>query len=114
MFSYVVISSTFVLKYFAFNPNCIPGLVTVAAILLICFARQTNRGDASWPSGQQQQLAVQQGSYMQSRAEAIQNLESTANELAGLFKHLSTMVSQQGDVAIRLALYLATFFCLNS
>ncbi|CAL5096805.1 unnamed protein product [Urochloa decumbens] len=64
--------------------------------------RQRNRGDVSWPSGQKQQLAVQQDSYMQSRAGAIQNIESTTNELAQIFTQLSTMVYEQGDVAIRI------------
>jgi syntaxin 5 len=50
---------------------------------------------------QQQQLAVQQDSYMQSRAEALQNVESTIHELSNIFTQLATMVSQQGELAIR-------------
>lgn len=51
---------------------------------------------------QQQQLAVQQDSYMQSRAEALQNVESTIHELSNIFTQLATMVSQQGELAIRI------------
>ncbi|CAN6331600.1 unnamed protein product [Urochloa humidicola] len=63
--------------------------------------RQRNRGDVPWQSGQQQ-LAIQQDSYMQSRAEAIQNVESTTNELAQIFGQLATMVSEQVELAIRI------------
>jgi len=78
----------------------------MTSILLICLlARQRNRGDISCSSGQQQQqLAVQQHNYIQSRAGAIQNVESTTNELTQIFRQLATMVSQQGEVAIRLYL----------
>ena len=51
----------------------------------------------------QQQLAVQQDSYMQSRSEALQNVESTIHELSNIFTQLATMVSQQGELAIRRA-----------
>ncbi|OEL14719.1 Syntaxin-32 [Dichanthelium oligosanthes] len=79
------------------------------------FQRQRNSSDVSLASGlQQQQLAVQQDSYTQSRAEAIHNLESTAHDLSQIFTQLSNMVSQQGELAIRLFLFLTTFFCLNS
>jgi len=42
-----------------------------------------------------------QDSYMQSRAEALQNVESTIHELSNIFNQLATLVSQQGEVAIR-------------
>lgn len=51
---------------------------------------------------QQQQLVPLQDSYMQSRAEALQNVESTIHELSNIFTQLATMVSQQGELAIRL------------
>jgi hypothetical protein len=54
---------------------------------------------------QQQQLAVQQDSYMQSRAEALLNVESTIHELGNIFTQLATMVSQQGEIAIRFSRY---------
>lgn len=38
---------------------------------------------------------------MQSRAEALQNVESTIHELSNIFTQLATMVSQQGELAIR-------------
>jgi hypothetical protein len=100
--------SAIILKYLAFSPNYTPG-VTWRLCAIVNFnsvdllTRQRNRGDVS-SSPEQQQLAVQQDSYMQSRAEAIQNLESTTNELSQIFRQLATMVSQQGEVAIRLYL----------
>ncbi|XP_057967993.1 syntaxin-32 [Malania oleifera] len=50
----------------------------------------------------QQQLVPLQDSYMQSRAEALQNVESTIHELSNIFTQLATMVSQQGELAIRI------------
>lgn len=50
---------------------------------------------------QQQQIVPIQDSYMQSRAEALQNVESTIHELSSIFNQLATLVSQQGEVAIR-------------
>lgn len=64
--------------------------------------------------GRKQQLSVQEVSYMQSRAEAIQNMESTTHELAQFFRQIGSMVSQQGEVAIAdQVISSATFFCLN-
>ncbi|KAF2304572.1 hypothetical protein GH714_033657 [Hevea brasiliensis] len=40
--------------------------------------------------------------YMQSRAEALHNVESTIHELSNIFTQLATMVSQQGELAIRI------------
>ncbi|KAF8393320.1 hypothetical protein HHK36_021561 [Tetracentron sinense] len=51
---------------------------------------------------QQQQLVPLQDTYMQSRAEALQNVESTIHELSNIFTQLATMVSQQGELAIRI------------
>lgn len=50
---------------------------------------------------QQQQIVPLQDSYMQSRAEALQNVESTIHELSSIFNQLATLVSQQGEIAIR-------------
>lgn len=50
---------------------------------------------------QQQQVVPLQDSYMQSRAEALQNVESTIHELGNIFNQLATLVSQQGEIAIR-------------
>ncbi|OMO80795.1 hypothetical protein CCACVL1_12742 [Corchorus capsularis] len=50
----------------------------------------------------QQQLVPLQDSYMQSRAEALHNVESTIHELSSIFTQLATMVSQQGELAIRI------------
>ncbi|KAL5559226.1 hypothetical protein UlMin_035437 [Ulmus minor] len=51
---------------------------------------------------QQQQLVPLQDTYMQSRAEALQNVESTIHELSTIFNQLATLVSQQGEIAIRI------------
>ncbi|KAH9604720.1 hypothetical protein KSS87_008248 [Heliosperma pusillum] len=51
---------------------------------------------------QQQQMVPLQDTYMQSRAEALQNVESTIHELSNIFTQLATMVSQQGEIAIRI------------
>ncbi|KAI3670978.1 hypothetical protein L1987_87623 [Smallanthus sonchifolius] len=51
---------------------------------------------------QQQQMVSLQDSYMQSRAEALHNVESTIHELGSIFTQLATMVSQQGELAIRI------------
>ncbi|CAH2052759.1 unnamed protein product [Thlaspi arvense] len=51
---------------------------------------------------QQQQMVPLQDTYMQSRAEALHNVESTIHELSNIFTQLATMVSQQGEIAIRI------------
>nr|GMD47683.1 syntaxin-32 [Ipomoea batatas] len=51
---------------------------------------------------QQQQMVPLQDSYMQSRAEALQNVEATIHELGSIFNQLATLVSQQGEIAIRI------------
>lgn len=50
----------------------------------------------------QQQLVPVRDEYMQSRAEALQSVESTIHELGNIFTQLATMVSQQGELAIRI------------
>ncbi|XP_038885816.1 putative syntaxin-5 [Benincasa hispida] len=42
--------------------------------------------------------------YMQSRAEALQNVESTIHELSNIFNQLAILVSKQGEIAIRFSL----------
>ncbi|WOL09025.1 syntaxin-32-like [Canna indica] len=72
--------------------------------------RKTNGDPSSMPllpqqqqqQQQQQQMIPVQDSYMQSRAEALQNVESTIHELSNIFTQLATMVSQQGELAIRI------------
>ncbi|QCE16183.1 syntaxin 5 [Vigna unguiculata] len=50
---------------------------------------------------QQEGVVPLQDSYMQSRTEALQNVESTIHELSSIFNQLATLVSQQGEIAIR-------------
>lgn len=52
--------------------------------------------------GQSQQLLPIQDSYIASRTEALQNVETTIVELSNIFKDLATMVAQQGEMAIRI------------
>lgn len=72
------------------------------------FPRKKTNGDPSSSTlpllqqQQQQQLVPLQDNYMQSRAEALQNVESTIHELSSIFTQLATMVSQQGELAIRI------------
>ncbi|XP_051122770.1 syntaxin-31 [Andrographis paniculata] len=49
-----------------------------------------------------QQMVPHQESISQSRATALQNVESTISELSGIFTHLATMVAHQGELAIRI------------
>lgn len=49
-----------------------------------------------------QQVVPRQENYSQSRAVALQNVESTITELSGIFTHLTTMVAHQGELAIRI------------
>ncbi|KAJ4951694.1 hypothetical protein NE237_028526 [Protea cynaroides] len=71
------------------------------------FSRRSTDGDTQpllqqQQHQQRQQLVPLQDSYMQSRAEALQNVESTIHELSNIFTQLATMVSQQGELAIRI------------
>ena len=52
-----------------------------------------------------QQVVPRQDNYAQSRAVALHNVESTISELGSIFTHLATMVAQQGELAIRFALF---------
>ncbi|KAG6497299.1 hypothetical protein ZIOFF_045198 [Zingiber officinale] len=73
------------------------------------FPRRKSNGDPSstqplipQQQQQQQEMVPLQDSYMQSRAEALQSVESTIHELSNIFTQLATMVSQQGELAIRI------------
>jgi syntaxin 5 len=76
-------------------------------MLYILFYRRRSTLDDSEPraaqgQGQmQQQIVPVQDSYMQNRADALQNVESTIVELSNIFSQLATMVAQQGEMAIR-------------
>jgi len=51
---------------------------------------------------QQQLVSAQDNGFTQSRSEALHNVESTIHELGNISTQLATMVSQQGDIAIRI------------
>lgn len=53
-------------------------------------------------SAQQQQLVLRQDNYHQTRADAVQNIESIIVELGGVFQQLATMVSEQGEMVQRI------------
>eukprot|EP00241_Pyramimonas_parkeae_P012485 CAMPEP_0114249646 /NCGR_PEP_ID=MMETSP0058-20121206/14261_1 /TAXON_ID=36894 /ORGANISM="Pyramimonas parkeae, CCMP726" /LENGTH=298 /DNA_ID=CAMNT_0001363221 /DNA_START=187 /DNA_END=1080 /DNA_ORIENTATION=- len=57
---------------------------------------------ASGALGGSQQMAMVQPNVQQSRAQALQNVESTIAELGGIFQQLATMVAEQGEMAIRI------------
>ncbi|XWS17025.1 hypothetical protein CRYUN_Cryun33cG0032100 [Craigia yunnanensis] len=66
------------------------------------FPRKQMDGESQPLLQQQQQMVPLQDSYMQSRAEALQNVESTIHELGTIFNQLATLVSEQGEIAIRI------------
>jgi syntaxin 5 len=49
-----------------------------------------------------QQTVPKQENYSQSRAVALHSVESRITELSGIFPQLATMVTQQGELAIRI------------
>eukprot|EP00240_Pyramimonas_obovata_P006038 CAMPEP_0118939452 /NCGR_PEP_ID=MMETSP1169-20130426/28927_1 /TAXON_ID=36882 /ORGANISM="Pyramimonas obovata, Strain CCMP722" /LENGTH=319 /DNA_ID=CAMNT_0006883725 /DNA_START=215 /DNA_END=1174 /DNA_ORIENTATION=- len=52
--------------------------------------------------GQQMMATMPQANVHASRAEALQNVESTIAELGGIFQQLATMVAEQGELAVRI------------
>eukprot|EP00898_Chlorokybus_atmophyticus_P005404 jgi/Chlat1/5865/Chrsp4S06381 len=65
-------------------------------------ASSAGLGQQQQQQQQQQMMVPAQDQYLQSRAEALQNVESTIAELSSIFTQLATMVAQQGEVAIRI------------
>lgn len=61
-------------------------------------------GDLSIPDQTQQLLLLeeQNNSYVQERSNAVRAIESTINEVGGLFQQLATMVQEQGEVIQRI------------
>merc|ERR1711977_151764 len=53
-------------------------------------------------SMQQQLLGPMEDTYMNSRADALRNVESTIVELGGIFEQLAHMVAEQGEMAVRI------------
>ena len=66
--------------------------------------RVSGRNDNATLGGQSQNqvLLANQDQYMSSRSEALQNVERTITELGGIFQQLSTMVAEQGEMAVRI------------
>lgn len=68
----------------------------------------TNIGDNSdvlaLPNQSQQMLLMheQDNRYLQERNSAVETIESTINEVGGLFQQLATMVQEQGEVIQRI------------
>ena len=59
-------------------------------------------GFATGDQTQGQLLAQGQDQYLSARSEALQNVERTITELGGIFQQLATMVSEQGELALRI------------
>jgi len=51
---------------------------------------------------QQSQLMIPNRSYLQSRGEAVTNIERTITELQGIFSQLATLVQEQGELINRI------------
>lgn len=77
---------------------------SMSALPIPSSKRVRNEDNPTTSSSQQatQQMVPLQDSYMQSRAEALQNVESTILELGNIFTQLATMVAQQGEIALRI------------
>ena len=54
-------------------------------------------GNSANQQAQLQEFAPQDNSYIQQRSEAITQIESTINELGGIFSQLAQMVSEQSE-----------------
>ncbi|KAK1270531.1 Syntaxin-31 [Acorus gramineus] len=78
----------------------------ITVFLKHCQARRRTASDSTSSHSMEvsmlQQVVPRQENYMQSRAVALQNVESTISELGGIFTQLATMVAQQGEIAIRI------------
>ena len=59
-------------------------------------------GFATGDQNQGQLLVQGQDQYLSARSEALQNVERTITELGGIFQQLATMVSEQGELAVRI------------
>lgn len=82
-------------------------LVVITALKLCQFRRRLavdNPPSQQMEMSMLQQVVPRQENYTQSRATALHNVESTISELSGIFTHLATMVTQQGELAIRFSL----------
>ncbi|XP_021764477.1 syntaxin-32-like [Chenopodium quinoa] len=88
------------------NGPSAPPWANAASTSSALFPKKSAEGDSQpllqQQNQQQQQMVPLQDTYMQSRAEALQNVESTIHELSNIFTQLATMVSQQGEIAIRI------------
>jgi syntaxin 5 len=90
----------------SFSEFCFVTEFASHSISSLCRRRSTQEGvepkAAQGQAQMQQQMVPVQDSYMQNRAEALQNVESTIVELSNIFSQLATMVAQQGEMAIRI------------
>lgn len=78
------------------------GSTSASPLLSSRLLRSDDSPETSSSQQATQQMVPLQDSYMQSRAEALQNVESTILELGNIFTQLATMVAQQGEIAIRI------------
>jgi syntaxin 5 len=61
-----------------------------------------SHGDQQQQQQQSQMLHTQQDTYLTSRQDALQDVESTIVELGNIFQQLSHMVHEQGEMAVRI------------
>jgi syntaxin 5 len=54
------------------------------------------------PDQSQVSLLQSRDNYVQERANAMQNIESTIEEIGGIFQQLATMVAEQGESVERI------------
>lgn len=68
-------------------------------------SRHSHGSQVEQPHQQQEQyqmLSTQQDTYLASRQDALQDVESTIIELGNIFQQLSHMVHEQGEMAVRI------------
>jgi syntaxin 5 len=84
-----------------FNEN---EVATANAAAIASFGSSTNNNMLSLPDQNQQLMLLeeQNNQYIQERSNAVDVIESTINEVGGLFQQLATMVQEQGEVIQRI------------
>ncbi|XP_055347053.1 syntaxin-5-like [Paramacrobiotus metropolitanus] len=82
------------------QPDIVPGDAPVSIDMSSLTRRNTSQQQ------QQMQLINEQDAYIQSRADAVQNIESTIVELGGIFQQLAHMVKEQEEVVQRIDMHV--------
>ena len=69
--------------------------------------------DMGGAQAQSLELVQQQDTYSESRHEEIRNIESTINQLGGIFQQLATLIAQQGEQVQTYAYFMPYIFLLH-